>query len=162
MKRLRFHQTITTGSLFVLGAALVFGQTTGTTPTPATLATMHVNQLAARLNLTDAQKTSAIGIFTTAYSNAQTIQTNQQTNRDALTAAIKANNTASIDQLSTASGALNGQLTAINAKADPAFFAPLTADQKALYDAMPHGGGPGRGGPGGGGPGGMMRGRRGQ
>ena len=60
MKRLRLNQTITTASLLVLGAALAFGQTTGTPPTPATLATMHVNQLAARLNLTDAQKTSAM------------------------------------------------------------------------------------------------------
>src|SRR3954471_9659465 len=163
MKRLRLNQSITTASLLVLGAALAFGQTTGTPPTPATLATMHVNQLAARLNLTEAQKTSAIGIFTTAYTNAQTIQTSLQTNRDSLSAAIKANNTASIDQLATASGALNGQLTAINAKAEAAFYALLTTDQKALYDAMPHGGGPGRGGPGGGpGPGGMMRGRRGQ
>ena len=64
------------------------------------MATMRVNRLATRLNLTDAQKTSAIGIFTTAYTNAQSIQTNLQTNRDALSAAIKKNDTASIDQLS--------------------------------------------------------------
>jgi hypothetical protein len=161
MKTPRFPQSIATAFLVVLGAAFAFGQTIHTPPTPATMATMHVNQLAARLNLTDAQKTSAIGIFTTAYTNAQTIQTSLQTNRDALTAATKANNTASIDQLSTASGALNGQLTAINAKAEAALYALLTADQKTLYDAMPHGGGPGRGGFGGG-PGGGVRGRHGQ
>ena len=124
------------------------------------MATMRVNHLASLLNLTDAQKTSAIGIFTTAYTSAQTIQTNLQTNRDALSAAIKKNDTASIDQLSTASGALDGQLTAINSKAEAAFYALLTADQKTLYDAAPHGGpGGGFGGPGG--PGGP-RGRRGQ
>ena len=161
MKRLRFHQTIPTASLLVLGAALAFGQAAGTAPTPATMATMRLNQMASRLNLTDAQKTSAIGIFTTAYTNGQAIQTNLQTNRDALSAAVKANNTASIDQLSTASGALSGQLTAIHSKAEAAFYALLTADQKTLYDAMPHGGGPGRGGPGGG-FGGGPRGRRGQ
>jgi Spy/CpxP family protein refolding chaperone len=157
MKRLRFDRTITTASLLVLGAALAFGQRPTTPPDPATMATMRVNRLATRLNLTDAQKTSAIGIFTTAYTNAQTIQTNLHTNRDALSAAIKKNDTASIDQLSTASGALNGQLTAINSKAEAAFYALLTADQKTLYDAAPSGGpGGGFGGPGG------PRGRRGQ
>src|SRR3954464_1987867 len=126
MKRLRFDRTITTASLLVLGAALAFGQHPTTPPDPATMATMRVNRLATRLNLTDAQKTSAIGIFTTAYTNAQTIQTNLQTNRTALSAAIKKNDTASIDQLSTASGALSGQLTAINSKAEAAFYALLT------------------------------------
>ncbi len=125
------------------------------------MAKMRVNALAAQLNLTDAQKASALSIFTTAYTNAQTIQTNLQTNRTALSAAVKKNDTASIDQLSAASGTLTGQLTAIHSKADAAFYALLTADQKTLFDAMPHGGGPGgRGGRGGpGGPGGMMRGR---
>jgi Spy/CpxP family protein refolding chaperone len=161
MKKPRFTQTLTTASLLVLGAALAFGQSSsGTAPNPATMAQMRVNRLATELNLTDAQKTSALSIFTTAYTNAQTIQTNLRTNRDALTAAVKKNDTASIDQLATASGALNGQLTAINSKAEAAFYALLTADQKTLYDARPQGGG--RGGPGGGGPNGMMRGRRGQ
>jgi hypothetical protein len=160
MKNPQFTRTLKTASLLVLGAALGLAQHSGTPPTPATMATMRVNRLASELNLTDAQKTSAISIFTTAYTNAQTIQTNSQTNRTALLAAIKKNDTASIDQLSTASGALNGQLTAINSKAEAAFYALLTADQKTLYDAMPGGGaGRGPGGPGGfGGP----RGRRGQ
>src|SRR4051794_29885486 len=111
MKKPRFTKTLTTASLIVLGAALAFGQSSATPPDPATMANMRVNQLAARLNLTDAQKTSAIGIFTTAYTNAQTIQTNLQTNRVALAAAVKKNDTASIDQLSTAYGTLTGQLT---------------------------------------------------
>jgi Spy/CpxP family protein refolding chaperone len=163
MKKPRFTQTLTTASLVVLGAAFAFAQTSRTPPDPATLATMRVNRLASQLNLTDAQKTSAIGIFTTAYTSAQTIQTSLQANRTALSAAIKKNDTASIDQLSAASGTLNGQLTAINSKADAALYALLTADQKTLYDAMPGGGPGGRGGFGGpGGSGGGMRGRRGQ
>ena len=127
------------------------------------MATMRVNRLAGELNLTDAQKTSAISIFTTAYTSAQTLQTSLKTNRQALAAAVKKNDTASIDQLATASGVLNGQLTAINSKADAAFYALLTADQKTLYDAR-HQGGPGGHGPGGngGGPNGFGRGRRGQ
>jgi Spy/CpxP family protein refolding chaperone len=158
-------------SLTLIGAALagalVYAQTTGTTsptrtpPTPATMAQMRVNRLAAELSLTDAQKTSALSIYTTAYTNAQTVQTNLRTAQTSLRDAIKTNNTAQIDTLATAIGTATGQLAAINAKADAAFYAILTTDQKAIYDAHPAGGrGPGgMGGPGG--PG-MMRGRRGQ
>jgi hypothetical protein len=150
-------------ALPVLAATLAFSQSSNTPPDPATLAQMRVNRLASELTLTDAQKTTALSIFTTAYTSAQTVQTALQTNRTALATAIQQNNTAAIDQLSTAAGALQGQLLAINSKADAAFYAILTAAQKTLYDARPQAGPGGRGGPGGGmgGPGGMMRGRRG-
>jgi Spy/CpxP family protein refolding chaperone len=148
-------------SLTLLAAAMAFAQSAPTPPDPATMAQMRVNMLASQLNLTDAQKTSALSIFTTAFTSEQTIQTSLQTNRTALVDAVKKNDTAAIDQLSATAGTLSGQLTAINSKADAAFYATLTADQKTLYDAMPHGGpgGPGFGGPGA--PGAMMRGRRG-
>lgn len=155
-------------SLALLAGTLAFGQmmgtTAGTPPSPATIAQMRINQLSHTLNLTDAQKTTALSIFTTAITSAQTIQASLQTNHQSLADAIKKNDTATIDSLSTAAGALHGKLMAINAKADAAFYQILTTDQKALYDAMPHGGGRGPGGfggPGGGGPGSMMRGRRG-
>jgi Spy/CpxP family protein refolding chaperone len=138
------------------------GTGTGTAPTPATMAQMRVNRLAAELSLTDAQKTTALSIYTTAYTSAQTVQTNLRTAQTSLRDAVKANNTAQIDSLSATIGTATGQATAINSKADAAFYAILTAEQKAIYDAHPAGGrGPGGfGGPGGGGPG--MRGRRGQ
>jgi hypothetical protein len=121
----------------------------------------RVNMLTAQLNLTDAQKASATTIFTNASTASESIRTSMQSNRTSLEAAIQKNDTTSIDQLSVTSGTLQGQLTAINSKAEAAFYAILTATQKTAYDAMPHGG-PG-GGPGGpGGPGPMMRGRRGQ
>jgi Spy/CpxP family protein refolding chaperone len=121
----------------------------------------RVAMLAAQLNLTDAQKASATTIFTNAYTAAESIRTSLQSNRDSLEAAVQKNDTASIDQLSATFGTLQGQLTAVNSKADAAFYAILTATQKTAYDAMPHGGrGGGPGGPGGPGP--MMRGRRGQ
>ena len=146
--------------LTLLAAAMAFAQTQHTPPDPATMAQMRVNMLASQLNLTDAQKTSALAIFTNAFTSAQTIQTSLQTNRTSLADAVKKNDSAAIDQLSAAAGTLSGQLTAINSKADAAFYMLLTADQKTLYDAMPHGG-PGGPGPGPGGPGAMMRGRRG-
>jgi len=142
-------------SLALMAATLAFGQTP---PSPATMAQMRVNQLAQSLNLTDAQKASALSIFTTAITNAQTIQTTLRTNQQSIADAVKKNDTATIDSLAAASGVLQGKALDINAKADAAFYAILTADQKAIYDAMPHGG-PGGGGPGRG-PGPM--GRRGQ
>src|SRR4051794_27036434 len=78
MKKLR---TASQACMLLLGAAAAFAQSPSTPPDPATMAKMRVNALASQLNLTDAQKTTAIGIFTTAYTNAQSIQTSLQTNR---------------------------------------------------------------------------------
>ena len=153
-------------SLTLFGAAiagaLMYAQTTTTTttttPTPATMAQMRVNRLATELSLTDAQKTTALSIYTTAYTSAQTVQTSLKTAQTSLRDAIKANATAQIDTLAATIGTATSQLTDINAKADAAFYALLTTDQKAIYDAHPSGGrGPGFGG--GGAP--QFRGRRG-
>jgi hypothetical protein len=147
-------------SLTLLAAAAAFAQTAPTPPDPATQAQMRVNMLASQLNLTDAQKSSALSIFTASFTAAQNIQTSLQANRTSLSDAVKKNDTATIDQLSATAGTLTAQLTAIDSKADAAFYTLLTADQKTLYDAMPHGGPGGRGfGPGG--PGALSRGRRG-
>jgi Spy/CpxP family protein refolding chaperone len=136
-------------SLALLAATLAFAQNTA--PSPGAMAQMRVNHLAQPLNLTDAQKASALSIFTIAITNAQTIQTSLRTNQQSIADAVKKNDSATIDSLAIASGVLQGKALAINAKADAAFYAILTTDQKAIYDAMPHGG---PGGPGG-------RGRRG-
>jgi len=142
--------------------AAAFAQSAPTPPDPTTIATRRVNMLAAQLNLTDAQKSSAITIFTNAITAGETVQSSLQSNRTALETAIQKNDTATIEQLATAAGTLQGQLLAINAKADAAFYAILTTTQQAAYNSMPHGFGPGGPGGPGGGPGGMGRGRRGQ
>jgi Spy/CpxP family protein refolding chaperone len=119
---------------------------------------MRVSHLTVLLSLTSAQQTQATTIFTNALTASQSVQSSLHTDRDTLATAVKANNTAAIDQVSVTIGTLQGQLTAINAKSDAAFYAILTPDQQAKYDAMPHGG------PGGGfgppGPGPMSRGGR--
>ena len=69
-----------------------------------------------------------------------------ETARASLKDASKSNSTANIDSLSTQIGTLTGQLTAIQSKADAAFYALLTADQKTRYDAVGSGRGPGGGG----------------
>ncbi len=126
------------------------GQMGGTPPDPQAMIQMRVNFLASRLNLTDAQKTQATTIFTNAYNAGQSVRSSLQSNQQSMLNAVKKNDTAMIDQLAVTEGTLHGQLTAIQMKAEAAFYAILTADQQKLYDSMPHGGGPmGRGfGPG--------------
>ena len=121
----------------------------GTPPDPQTIIQMRVNRLATQLSLTDAQKTSATTIFTDALNAGQSIQAELRTNRQALSDAVKKNDIGAISTLSVTTGVLTGQLTAINSKADAAFYAILTPDQQAKYDSQPHGGPGGRMGPGG-------------
>ncbi|MDQ6699265.1 MAG: periplasmic heavy metal sensor [Acidobacteriota bacterium] len=141
----------------VFSAALVFAQGRGprdgggTPPDPQTMIQNRVDRLTTLLTLTDAQKAQATTIFTNAFTSSQTLQTSLRTARESLPAAVKANNPASIDTIAASIGTLTGQLTAIQSKADAAFYSLLTADQRTKYDSMPHGG---PGGPGGfGGPG---------
>lgn len=135
-------------ALTLFGATLVFAQTAPTPPSPATQAQMRVNMLSSQLSLTDAQKASALTIYTAAFTSDQSLQTNAQTARQSITTAIQNNDAATIDQASTTLGTIVGQLTAINGKADAAFYALLTSSQQAVYNSMPHGGPGGPGGPG--------------
>jgi Spy/CpxP family protein refolding chaperone len=149
MKSIRLV-TVATLAAALAGAQMPRAGGGGTPPDPATLVQMRVNMLATLLSLTDAQKTQATTIFTNAETAAQAVMSSLQTSQESLAAAVKANNTAAIDQAAGTIGTLQGQLTAIHAKGDAAFYAILTADQQAKYDALPHGGpigrGPGMGG----------------
>ena len=143
-----------------LSAALMLGQhmgprANGTPPDPTTMIQNKVARLTTLLTLTTAQQTQATTIFTNAFTSSQSVMTSLQTDQQSLSDAVKANNSATIDQVAGTIGTLQGQLAAINAKANAAFYAILTADQQAKFDALPHGG-PGFGPPGGGpgGPGG--------
>lgn len=149
-------------SAIALSAALAFAQGPGTPPDPATMAERRVDMLAAQLVLTDAQKATALSIYTTAYTATQPIQTSLQANRTSINDAVKANNTATIDQLAVTSGTLNGQLTAINSKAEAAFYATLTSDQQTKYASISQRGPGGPGGPPPGASPNMRFGRRGQ
>jgi Spy/CpxP family protein refolding chaperone len=140
-----------------LAAALVFGQgqgmrgNGGTPPDPATMIQHRVDRLGTVLGLSDAQKASAVKIFTDAQTATTAATANNQTNRDALAAAVRKNDVVAIDQIAATLGATSGKVMAIQGKADAAFYALLTPDQQTKYDSMPHGG-PGMG------PGGMMMG----
>ena len=127
----------------------------GTPPDPATMAQNQVTRLTAILSLTTAQAAQATTIFTNAANAVTPIQTELNTNRQSIETAIQGNATAAIDQLATAMGGLTGQITAIQSKAQAAFYAILTADQQSKLNQIgPMGMGPmmGPGGPPPGGP----------
>lgn len=120
--------------------------TPGTPQDPQTMIQMRVNMLATLLGLTDTQKTSATTLFTNELTASESIRTTLEADRESLAAAVKANDSATIDTLAAAIGTATGQLASIRAKADALFYSLLTADQQAKFDALPHGG-PGGGGP---------------
>lgn len=129
---------ITILTLLALSALPVLAQ-----PGPRTQAS-RLDYLAGYLSLTEAQKTQAQSIFTAAQTAAETARGQMDSARTTLTAAIKANaSEAELDRLAAAIGVIEGQLTAIHAKAESKFYALLTAEQKTKYDAR----GGGRRGP---------------
>jgi hypothetical protein len=105
----------------------------------------RVEFLTALLTLTTAQQQQATTIFTNASAAVTAVRTNLDAARTSLRAAVQANNTAQIDALSTQIGTFTGQITAAENKAEAAFYALLTADQRTRYDAVGNrGGGRGR------------------
>jgi Spy/CpxP family protein refolding chaperone len=136
-----FKQIAVLSMTSVLLMAPVFAQRRGEgPPDPQTMVKMRVQFLTQSLSLTDAQQAKATSIYTDAATASSTIRTNLRTNRQSIQDAVKKNDTAAIESLSATAGTLNGQLLAIESKADAAFYAILTPDQQATYDSTPHGG----------------------
>jgi Spy/CpxP family protein refolding chaperone len=123
----------TTISALLLLAVSAFAQGPGNPPNPAD----HVARLTTLLNLTAAQQTQATAIFTSEQTAIAAIQTQVQTAHASLVTAVKSNQTATIDTLAAQLGTYEGQIAAARSKAQAAFYASLTADQQAKYDAMP-------------------------
>ena len=99
-------------------------------PDAATIVSREVSFLTSLLTLTTGQQTQATTIFTGALNSITPLQTTITTARTALVTAVKANDNTGITTQSTAIGNAEGQIVAIQAKADAAFYALLTADQK--------------------------------
>lgn len=140
----------------ILFAASIFAQgpfgvlTSNTAPDPATVVANEVSHLTRLLTLTTAQQTQATTIFTAALKAITPLNTTLATDHTNLAAAVKTNSTSTIDSISANIGTLTGQITDIQNKADAAFYAILTADQKTKLDSSggfgPAGGQGGRGG----------------
>ncbi len=91
-------------------------------------------QMMKELNLTPTQKQQAETIFGNAREKARPIRQEIQQNREALHAAMKANDTAKIEHLSTQQGNLMGKATAIRTQAMAKFYATLTPEQRMKAD----------------------------
>ena len=121
----------------------------GAPPDPATMVQNQVAHLTALLTLTPAQVTQATTIFTNAMTASSSLQSTMDADRQSLESAISSSSISVIDQVSQNIGIVNGQLTAIRAKAEAAFYAILTPAQKTTLTAAGGLGGPGGRGPGG-------------
>lgn len=127
--------------------------TSSTPPDPATIVANQVARLTSLLTLTTAQQSQATTIFTNALTAITPLQTSLATAQQGLPAAVKSDASATIDQLATSIGSLQGQILAIQNKADAAFYAILTADQQTTLSSTNFLNGPGGFGPVGFGPG---------
>jgi hypothetical protein len=124
-------------------------------PDPATMAQHRVTQLTGQLGLTGAQAAQATTIYTNSATAVAPLQSQMRTLQTAMQAAVKSGAADTIEQTAAQMGTLMGQITAIQSKADAAFYAGLSTSQQTAANAIPGvlGGGPhGPGGPGGGGP----------
>ena len=125
-----------------LATGMSFAQQATPAPRPAPakpMAGMRArvrNRMMQNLNLTDAQKQQAKAIFQQARQTAQPIRQQLQQNRQAMSAAVKADDTAQIQSLATTQGNLRGQVMAIRAQALAKFYGGLTPDQRAKADQM--------------------------
>ena len=108
-------------------------------PDVATIVAHQVSFLTTLLTLTTGQATEATTIFTNEQNSITPIQTQITTAQTALSAAIKTNTTATINTQAAAIGTLQGQIVGIEANADAAFYALLTADQKTKLDSVGNG-----------------------
>ena len=118
----------------VCATSLLSAQTesaTAQTPhNPATFVQHRVNYLTTVLSLSSAQQAQATTIFTGAANNMSSIHSEMKTTRQSLQTAVKNNDTAQINQLSSTMGGLAGQMIQSRATAKAAFYQTLTPEQQ--------------------------------
>jgi Spy/CpxP family protein refolding chaperone len=93
-------------------------------------------RMAQALNLTDAQKELANQLRADTKAQAEPIVTELRQVRQELAAAVKANDTGAIQNLTTRQGNLQGQLAAIHANSMAKLYAQLTPEQKAKAEEL--------------------------
>jgi hypothetical protein len=114
------------------------GQTPHTPPTPAQMAQHQVQRYATLLSLNSAQVEQATSIFTAEATSRGNARDTERTAHQALEAAIKANDTATIKSTATALGQMNGEMMAAHSLAAAQFYALLDADQKTKFAELEH------------------------
>jgi Spy/CpxP family protein refolding chaperone len=125
-----------------LAAAVALAQApaTGTRPAPHRVPFAHPvfghEQMMQALGLTTVQQQQANTIFGDARQKAEPIRQEMRQNREALHAAVKANNIPQIERLSSHQGELHGKALAIRSEAMAKFYAILTPEQRTKADQM--------------------------
>ena len=133
------HSFLKVAGAAVLAAGMALAQNAPAQPSPhadrhGAQAGSMVDRLAAKLNLTDAQKQQAQSIFTAARKSAQPVRAQIRQDKQALAAAVKSGSQADIDRISNSMGPLLAQASAMHAKAFAQFYAILTPEQKTQMD----------------------------
>ncbi len=95
------------------------------------------DRMAARLNLSETQKTQAKSVWQSARETSRPLAQQLRQAHVALRNAAKTGKSnAEIDQLAANAGRISGQLTAVRAKAFEKFYALLTPDQRNTADQL--------------------------
>jgi Spy/CpxP family protein refolding chaperone len=94
-------------------------------------------RIAQYLNLTPAQEAQATAEFQAARQSARPIRGQLKQIRLAMSQAVRANDTAKIDQLSAQEANLKGQISALRHQAFARLYTTLTPEQKAKADQLP-------------------------
>jgi Spy/CpxP family protein refolding chaperone len=122
--------------LAVTMATSALAQTQPKPPSPSEVAKHKVKTLTTLLTLTSAQQQQATTIYTNAAQSEQTVMQGEKETHDSLRAAIKSNDSATIDQVAATMAQSMAQLTSIKAKADAAFYQILTPDQQTKLNDL--------------------------
>ena len=111
-------------------------QTEHTPPSPAHMAQRQVQRYSTLLSLNSSQVEQATTIFTAEATSHSNAWASERAAHQALEAAIKANDTATIQSTATTLGQMSGEMMAAHALARAQFYAILTADQKTKYSQL--------------------------
>jgi len=137
------NRVVTIAGATLLAAGMIFAQTdTAPAPNPpAAHGRFHrggmMGRLAYRLNLTDAQRQQAKGIFQDLRTQSQPIRAQLKESRQALMNAAQSGQSADqINQLAQAEAAPLAQLAALRAQAFGKLYAILTPAQQQQFQAM--------------------------
>jgi Spy/CpxP family protein refolding chaperone len=96
----------------------------------------YIGFLSTLLSLTPNQQTQVATIFSAAAASHAPVKKSMKTERESLAEAVKAFDTAGINQTSATIGTLAGQRHQIGANAYAAFFQTLTSDQQARLNDL--------------------------
>ncbi len=105
-------------------------------PDPAQMVQHRVSFLTEKLGLSPDQQQKATTIFTNEITTGRSLRGQMKTAHESLSAAVKNNDGAGIDQAAGTIGNLTTQMISAHAKAEAAFVQTLNPDQQSTYAQM--------------------------